>query len=147
MPNPKTKTPIPIPTTVPAGIIAGFTGLTAQRVAEMGREGKIPTTGKGKFSFRAGILAIVEELRGRGAARPGQAAETRRKEAEATTAEIDAGERTGLLMLKADAKLLWAEAAIETRLIIEGAEFLKPGERAKLLDRLEKIEFPDKVTT
>jgi hypothetical protein len=67
----------------------------------------------------------------------------RREKAEADSAEIDAAEKMGLLMLKTDARLIWADVTIEVRRTIEGADFLKPEQVQKLLLALSKIRLPD----
>lgn len=138
------KTPVTVPKTVPATVIAGFTGLTPQRVAQLAHEGVFPTPGKkGAFAFRECVAAYCERLRGKEAARPGAAAETRIKEANAVTAEVEAAKGVGLVMLKTDARVLWADGTIETRRAIEEAEYLSISQKAKLLDRLAKITLAE----
>lgn len=144
--EPTEKTPAPaIPATVSAGVLASFAGISVPRVSQLKQEGIIPTPGKraSGYPFRESILAMFNDLRRRGAGRPGAAAEARTKEALATSAELDAAERLGDLVLKEDVKGLWADATIEVRRMIEDAEFLDAGKKAKILDRLGKIALAE----
>lgn len=69
-----------------------------------------------------------------------EADRARQQRAEADTAEITAAEKMGLLMLKSDARILWADAVIEVRRVIESQDEWESG---KLLVALSKIKPAD----
>jgi hypothetical protein len=64
----------------------------------------------------------------------------RRQKAEADTAEITAAEKMGLLMLKSDVRLIWADAIIAARRLIQSQPRWESG---KLLVALSKIKLAD----
>lgn len=66
-----------------------------------------------------------------------EADRARQQAAEADTAEVTAAEKRRLLMFKKDAALLWADATIEVRKLIQSQ---KKWESGKLLAALGKIK-------
>lgn len=65
----------------------------------------------------------------------------RRDEAEADSAEMDAAQKKGLLILKKDAQLLWADLTIETRKLIQAQPKWESGQ---LLVKLSKVKIENK---
>lgn len=65
-----------------------------------------------------------------------EADRARQQAAEADTAEVTAAEKRGLLMLRKDAALLWADATIEVRKLVQSQPKWESG---KLLAALGKI--------
>lgn len=132
-----------IPVTVKATTIAGFVGMTPQRVAQLGEEGLFPTPGeKGAYPFREAVLAICEDLRRRSKGKYDGEIETRkrRETSEADEAELRTSKLSGELIAKEDAELFWRDNAIETRRAVEEADYLKPAQKTRLLAALAKIK-------
>lgn len=139
----KQKDPPAVPETVSSNVIAGFAGLTRQRIDQMAEEGKIPSPGKrGEYLFRESIFGIIQDLRDKAKGKyPGEEIDkARRARAEADSAELDAAEKAREVIAAEDMLFIWREAVIEVRRVIEEADYLKEPQKTRLMASLAKIE-------
>lgn len=130
-----------IPTFVTAATVAGFTGLAPARITQLLQEGKIPKpTSKGHYLFRECVLAIVEDLRGRKADKPGAADIQRKNKADADSAELDAARKADETILKSDMQTIAADYALQVRHAIEQSG-LPVAQEKRLISAIAKIEL------
>lgn len=122
-------------------------GITQQRLAQLVKEGRIKRTENGRYNPFEVVPAYCDWLRSQKAGGPGRSpdvegreANTRKKLADARTAEIDLELKQKLYVYKRDHLNAVSDLGTKTRLEIERADFINKDQRRKLILSIQAIE-------
>lgn len=130
------------------GPLASKLGETERQIQRVVDEGLAPRPlKKGDYDIWATVRGVIRYYKEKaGKYSEARAVDAARKEkAEADTAEIAVAEKRKLIMLKSDARLLWADATIEVRRVIESREQWKSGELLRALSKIKPAD-PDEAS-
>lgn len=133
--------------TWPADRMAKFIDVNPRRLQQLVQLGIVERSERNRYNPFVVTVAYIRWLRDQRSAPPDVEGErsaveakmdrARRTKAEADQAEAEAAEKLGLLMFKKDAQVIWADAVIELRRLIQSK---KEWDSDKLLVALAKIK-------
>ena len=119
--------------------MAKFLDITPRHLNYLAQNGVVPNPQGGEWQAAACVVKYIRHLRDAAGA-GGKEDKVRKLKAEADTAEMEAANMKGTLMLKDDGKQIFAEVRVAIRKIIESAKIPEPV-KVKICASIAKLKL------